>query len=141
MNQRVLSPDSDTKAYLGVGWPFPVKPVAGRLSYVAHEEDVEQAIQVILLTARNERVMLPAFGAGARNFVFEPNSPATHRRIEKEVDAALVDWEPRIAVDRVEVTADAADPNVLLIHLDYEVLATNTYYNRVYPFDLLEAGA
>ena len=132
---------ADRKAFLGVGWPFPVGPVHGRLRYVAHEEDIEQAIQIILLTARNERVMLPAFGAGARTFVFEPNSPPTHRVIEREVRAALVDWEPRISVERVEVTADDTDPNVLLIHLDYFVLATNTFYNRVYPFYLLEAGA
>jgi hypothetical protein len=42
-------------------------------------------------------------------------------------------------VERVDVTADEADPNVLLIHLDYRVLATNTFYNRVFPFYLVEA--
>ena len=128
-----------TKAFLGVGWGFPVKPAGGRLRYAAYEDDVEQAIQIILLTDQGERPMLPAFGGGLRRFLFEPNSPATHRAIERTVHDALVDWEPRIAVERVEVTPDQEQPNLLLIHVDYQVRATNSFYNRVYPFYLLEA--
>ena len=48
--------------------------------------------------------MLPEFGAGLREFVFEPNSDATRARIEESVRKALVDWEPRIDLERVEVT-------------------------------------
>jgi phage baseplate assembly protein W len=127
------------KAYLGVGWAFPVKPVGGRLRYAAYEDDVEQAVQVILLTESGERPMLPEFGGGLRGFVFEPNSTATHRAIERAVRAALVDWEPRIDVDRVEVTPDDVQPDLLLIQVDYVVRATNSFYNRVYPFYLLES--
>ena len=134
-------PDSKSRAHLGVGWAFPVKPVNGRLTLARHETDIEQAIQIVLLTARNERVMLPEFGAGVRNFVFEPNSPATHRAVEEAVRHALIDWEPRIDLERVEVTAGDEDPGLLLIHVDYVVRATNTFYNRVFPFYLLEGGA
>jgi hypothetical protein len=129
---------NSTKAFLGVGWGFPVKPVGGRLRYAAYEVDVEQAIQIILLSERGERPMLPEFGGGLRRFLFEPNSPATHRAIEHTVRTALIDWEPRIDLDRVLVTADEQQPNLLLIHVDYVVRATNSFYNRVYPFYLLE---
>src|SRR5262245_34522962 len=100
------------KAFLGVGWSFPLKPVNRRLRFAAYEEDVEQAIQIILLTERGERPMLPEFGGGLRRFLFEPNSPPTRRAIERVVRAALIDWEPRIDVDRVEVTADEVQPNL-----------------------------
>ena len=128
-----------TKAFLGVGWGFPVKPVGGRLRYALHEDDVEQAIQIILLTERGERPMLPQFGGGLRRFLFEPNSPATHRAIEHVVRSALIDWEPRIDVDGIDVTPDEREPNLLLIHVNFVVRATNSFYNRVYPFYLLEA--
>jgi phage baseplate assembly protein W len=131
----------DPKAYLGVGWTFPVLTAGGRLTYTQYEAKIEQSIQIILLTARGERVMLPEFGAGIRNYVFEPNTPATHRSIEGAVRQALLDWEPRINLENVEVTADDSEPNLLLIHVDYVVRATNTFYNRVYPFYLLEGGA
>ena len=132
---------TNPEAHLGVGWSFPVKPIGGRLRFARYEEDIEQAIQIILLTARQERPMLPEFGAGMRNFVFEPNSARTHRAIEEAVRKSLIDWEPRINLERVEVTADAEEPNRLLIHVDYVVRATNTFYNRVFPFYLLEGGA
>jgi phage baseplate assembly protein W len=128
-----------TKAFLGVGWGFPVKPVNGRLRYASYEDDVEQAIQIILLTQRGERPMLPEFGGGLRDFLFEPNSPATRGAIARVVRAALIDWEPRIDVERVEVVPDENEPNLLLIQVDFVVRATNTFYNRVYPFYLLEA--
>src|SRR5437588_12079952 len=129
-----------SKAFLGVGWGFPVKPVGGRLQYAAFEDDVAQAIQIILLTERGERPMLPEFGGGLRHFLFEPNSTATRRSIERVVHAALIDWEPRIDVERVEVTPDEDQPNLLLIHVDYVVRATNSSYNSVYPFYMLVAS-
>jgi phage baseplate assembly protein W len=129
------------KAHLGVGWAFPPKLVNGGLTYARYEADIEQAIQIILLTSRGERVMLPEFGAGLRDFVFEPNSDATRARIEESVRKALVDWEPRIDLEQVEVTPGDEAPNLVLIHVDYVVRATNSYYNRVYPFYLLEGRA
>ena len=133
-----MANNKDPKAHLGVGWPFPVKPVNGALRFVRHEEDIEQAIQIILLTARQERVMRPEFGAGLHNLVFEPNSPATRRSVAETVRQALIDWEPRIDIDRIEVTADDEQPNLMLIHVDYVVRATNAFYNRVFPFYLVE---
>jgi hypothetical protein len=129
------------KPHLGVGWAFPPKLVNGGLRYARYEDDIEQAIQIILLTSRGERVMLPEFGAGLRDYVFEPNSDATRARIEESVRKALVDWEPRIDLERVEVTGGDEAPNLVLIHVDYVVRATNSFYNRVYPFYLLEGRA
>ena len=128
------------KAHLGVGWAFPVKPVDGRLQFARYEDDVEQAIQIVLLTARGERVMLPDFGAGLRDYVFEPNSAPVRARIAETVRKALVDWEPRINLENVEVTA-GDENNLVLIHIDYVVRATNQFYNRVFPFYLLEGRA
>jgi phage baseplate assembly protein W len=134
--------DTGPKAYLGKGFPFPFRPDprTGRLNYAVYEEDIERAIQIILLTARGERPMLPTFGAGLRDYVFEPNSEATRRRIETAVRSALIDWEPRINLERVEAVS-GDDANLILIHVDYVVRSTNTFYNRVYPFYLLEGGA
>ena len=128
------------KAHLGVGWAFPVKPADGRLVFARYEDDVEQAFQIILLTARGERVMLPDFGAGLRDYVFEPNSAPVRARIAETVRKALVDWEPRITLENVEVTA-GDENNLVLIHIDYVVRATNQFYNRVFPFYLLEGRA
>jgi uncharacterized protein len=132
--------DNNPKAHLGVGWAFPIKPVNGGLAFARYEDDIERAIPIILLTEPPERPMLPEFGAGLRRFVFEPSSPATWRSMEQTVQRALIDWEPRINVENVRVTQDAVEPNLLLIAIDFVVRATDTSYNRVYPFYLLAGG-
>jgi phage baseplate assembly protein W len=84
--------------------------------------------------------MLREFGCGMRDMVFEPNSDATRARIADHVRRALLAWEPRILIENVNVT-QGDEPNLVLIHVDYVVQATNTSYNRVYPFYLLEGSA
>jgi uncharacterized protein len=126
------------RPHLGVGWSFPVRPEGGRLRYASYEEDIEQAIGIILETARRERVMLPGFGAGLHDFVFRSNVPATQRAVENEVKQALRDWEPRITVERVRAQASPEKLNLLLIEIDYVVRRSNAAVNRVYPFYLSE---
>jgi len=129
------------REHLGVGWAFPVRPSpGGGLSWARYEDDVDQAIGIILQTAPFERVMLSEFGAGLRSYVFAPNTEHTHRVLEEEVKIALRRWEPRIDVERVHAYASADDPRLLLIEIDYVVRRTNTAQNRVFPF-YLEEGA
>ncbi len=128
----------DELAFLGRGWAFPVHPDAsGEIAVSAHEEDIRQAIHIILGTTPGERVMRPDFGAGLRAIVFEPVNTTTMALVRHRVEEALVTWEPRIDVDAVTVTTDGAR-NRLLIDIRYRVRATNTFYNLVYPFYLLE---
>src|SRR5512134_1905547 len=117
----------DPKAFLGKGWAFPprLEPDGG-LAEVTHEEDVRQAILIILGTNPGERVMRPDFGAGLRAFVFEPVSAATMQRLETRVREALIDFEPRIDVMEVRVTAQDPARGVLLVDIRYRVRANNS---------------
>jgi phage baseplate assembly protein W len=138
-NDRRLDP---SRAFLGVGWAFPLRLAADHaLAISAYEEDIRESIRIILGTRRNERVMRPDFGAGLEDFVFEPVSPTTIAALQKRVEEALIDWEPRIDVDKVEVTTDPALRDRLLISIDYRVRSTNTHYNLVYPFYLDEGAS
>lgn len=126
------------KAFLGVGWAFPVQlDPDGDVAMAGYDEDVREAVRIILGTRPGERVMRPDFGAGLHQLVFEPISTTTLTLARHRVEEALVRWEPRI--DHISVTA-TADPPVgrLLISVDYRVRATNTFYNLVYPFYLVE---
>ncbi len=124
--------------HLGVGWAFPVRPVDGRLRYAHHETDVEQAIGIILETSRRERIMRPDFGASLRSFVFDPQSPVTHRLVEGEVKRALLAWEPRITVENVRAYPDLDRHNVMLVEIDYVVRRSKAHFNLVYPFYVTE---
>jgi uncharacterized protein len=130
------------RAFLGVGWAFPPHLAAdGRIAEAIYEEDIRQAITIILGTNPGERVMRPDFGAGLNRFVFEPINITTLTRVQASVRDALVAWEPRIDVENVRVAPRGAPPNTLLIELFYRVRATNTLQNLVYPFYLQEGSA
>ncbi|MGD0715592.1 MAG: GPW/gp25 family protein [Gaiellaceae bacterium] len=127
------------KAFLGVGWAFPVAPdPTGEAALAAYEEDVRQAIEIILGTDPGERVMRPDFGAGLHALVFEPIGATTAALVRHRVEEALVQWEPRIDVLEVRVSQDGPLGNRLLVGIDYRIRSTNTFYNLVYPFYLLE---
>jgi phage baseplate assembly protein W len=132
---------AEERGFLGVGWAFPVaRDPQGEIAVAAYEEDVRQAIRIILGTNQGERVMRPDFGAGLRALLFEPLSVTTLSLTQHRVERALVEWEPRIEVldVRVGFGSQGAASGTLLIEIDYRVRATNTFYNLVYPFYLLE---
>jgi uncharacterized protein len=129
----------ESREFLGVGWKFPVRVNArGGLSYSRHEQDIEEAIWIILSTAKGERVMEPEFGCGIHDYVFAPNNPATRGSISFEVHKALAEFEPRIEVSGVRVESLPETDNQLLVRVDYRVLANNSKRNLVYPFYLTE---
>ena len=129
------------KTFLGVGWNFPVLSAAGQTSMAQYEEDVRQAVLIVLLTNPGERVMRPTFGAGLNEFLFEPINPTTMATIAQRVEDSLIDWEPRIDVLSVSVQPDDKNNARLLIDITYRVRATNNVGNLVYPFYLGEGSA
>jgi phage baseplate assembly protein W len=127
------------REFLGVGWKFPIRVNArGGLSYSRHEQDIEEAVWIILSTAKGERVMEPEFGCGIHEYVFAPNNAATRGSIIYSVQKALAEYEPRIDVESVRVETFPGSENRLLIHVDYRVRSTNGRRNLVYPFYLTE---
>lgn len=129
------------KAFLGVGWAFPPCTAAdGSTALAVYEQDVDQAIRIILGTDWGERIMRPDFGAGLKSFVFGPVNQTTMRQVQTRVQDALIKWEPRIDVEQVKVTVDSGR-NTLLVAVTYRVRVTNTLHNLVYPFYLEEGSA
>jgi phage baseplate assembly protein W len=130
--------DTTSKEFLGSGWAFPpALDPDGRIALAAHEEDIRQAIRVILGTRPGERVMRPDFGSGLHALVFEPVSQRTLALARHRVEEALILWEPRIDTVSVDVRWEGARGR-LLIDIRYRVRLTNTFYNLVYPFYLTE---
>lgn len=132
---------TSNKSVLGIGWNFPVASAAGQTEMAQYEEDVRQAVLIVLLTNPGERVMRPTFGAGLNDFLFEPINPTTMATLAQRVEDSLIDWEPRIDVISIAVNPDANNNAMLLIDIVYRVRATNNVANLVYPFYLAEGTA
>jgi phage baseplate assembly protein W len=133
-------PGSAPPDFLGRGWSFPVAvDKQGRIAMAGSDESIRQSIWSILSTAPGERVMRPDFGCAVADLVFAVNDEATAAEVSAAVREALAIWEPRIDVIDVVATPGASTvgvdaPEVLLVAVDYEVRATNSRFNLVYPF-------
>jgi len=128
-----------SKDFLGTGWKYPVKvDIDKKIAMSEYEEDIEEAIRIILGTAKGERVMRPDFGCGIHEMVFEPINTTTVNLIENSVRDGLIQWEPRIEVIKVEVSTEESAQGKLLISIDYRVRVTNNQFNLVYPFYVKE---
>jgi len=124
-----------TEEFLGRGWAFPVGvDSAGDVRTAAGERTVEQSIRLIIGTAKGERVMRPDFGCGIHEYVFDTVDANTLALVETTVEEALVEFEPRIAVEDVSTSTEDLSEGVLLIEVDYRVRDSNTRRNVVYPF-------
>src|SRR5262245_8824024 len=112
--------------FLGVGWAFPVGLDArGRFALARQERDIEEAIYMILLTPKGQRVMRPEFGCRIHDLIFAPNDATTAGLAAYYVEDALGMWEPRITVEEVMAEADPTNSGRLLIEIRYIVKSTH----------------
>lgn len=121
--------------FLGVGWAFPVGVDArGRIALARQERDIEEAMRIILLTPKGQRVMRPEFGCQIHDLMFAPNDATTAGLAAYYVEEALGMWEPRISVKEVNARPDPENQARLLIDISYEVKATHDSRSLVFPF-------
>lgn len=105
-----------------IGWPLlPLPDANGQLNYPTLENSVRQQIQVILRTRPGEQLLRPEYGAGLENFLHEPNTIVTRRRLHDLLAESMERWEPRILVDRIEVNEVADQPAQIRIELGYRL--------------------
>lgn len=116
-----------TGQILGRGIAFPPHVGAdGRLAWSEGEQNIREAIRVILSTDPGERLRLSEFGGGLGRYLFEPNTVTTRHRLEQQILEALAAWEPRVSVDSVEVEPDPNDPQGAVASITYKLIATQT---------------
>jgi phage baseplate assembly protein W len=134
------------KEYLGRGWSFPVRWQAAtdlrravEAELVAAEEDVRQAILILLRTGVDERVMHPGFGEGIDRFVFQPNNSETQFRLQQDVERALLRFEPRIVVESVTADPNPEEEARLDVTIEYRLDAHRRPQSLVFPFYVLQA--
>ncbi len=128
------------REFLGTGFSFPIEvdEATGKMKTVSLEEDIRQAIHIILMTRKGERVMRPDFGCDIHEFAFDTMDYTTLVQMEHAVQEALMVWEPRITDVDVHINDEQEQEGVLLIEISYLVRSTNNPFNLVYPYYINE---
>jgi len=127
--------------FLGAGCGFDtagggVGLATTRVAEARGDAKIRQSIWLILSTAPGERIGRSGFGCGVHDLVFAPRTASTLSSVASAVTEALSQWEPRILLLGVDARPHPNDPLGILIDIRYEVRATNSRENLVYPFYL-----
>ncbi|OIO82096.1 MAG: hypothetical protein AUJ90_03190 [Gallionellaceae bacterium CG1_02_60_948] len=126
--------DSSYTSFLGTGWSFPPSFGAGGIKMSADETDIHESLHILFDTTTGERFLQPKYGLDMHELLFEPMSTTLRTLLTDRVRTAILIYEPRIRVVKLDI--DSPDPNegTLSIRLEYEVRATNSRFNLVFPF-------
>jgi phage baseplate assembly protein W len=130
-----------SEQFIGRGWGFPLRvDSTGGIALVGREQEIEEAIRLILGTSPGERPMRPDFGCRIHEYLFASADAETAGAIGREVRSALQRWEPRIDVMDVAVSFDAREATLLYIDVRYQIRSTNDRRNLVFPFYVIPGG-
>jgi phage baseplate assembly protein W len=133
-----MSSDGGYNSFLGTGWGFPPEFVleTGEVTMTADEADIEASLKILLGTSAGERIMHPKYGLNMQELLFDPMSTTAQTLLKDRVKTVLLVYEPRINVLRVDIDTSVLYDGRLLLNIDYEIRATNSRFNLVYPFYL-----
>lgn len=132
--------DVNENGFYGSGWSFPpvFEEQNHQLKVVSQVANINESIDLILMTSQGERTMMPYFGSGLRQFVFKNLDDTLKSEIDQSVRDTLLENEPRIIVNEVIVQESDQMEGLVNIQIDYSISSTNTRHNHVFPFNLRE---
>lgn len=126
----------ENQSFLGRGWSFP--PEFNRESkavkMIEDEEDIRSSLHILLSTRPGERVMVPGYGCNLDELLFSPLNLTIKTYVVDLIRTAILYYEPRIDVNKIEIDQTDEFYGVLLIRIDYTIRVTNSRMNMVYPF-------
>ena len=121
MSGPILSSSRGAQIRPPLCWPLlPVPDDDGRIGFPDLETSVRQRIEAILRTSPGEQLMRPQFGAGLELAIHKPNTVSTRAELERSIFAHVGAFEPRIVLDRVEVSP-GTDPALVMVTLAYRI--------------------
>ncbi len=131
-----MAVDFTSNDFLGKGWSFPpsFNAQTKTVDITEKEEDINRSLQILLTTTTGERVMEPKYGCNMEELLFEPLNTSTKTIIIDKIKTAILYFEPRIDARSITLNTQNELEGEVLIEIEYEVRATNSRFNFVFPY-------
>jgi phage baseplate assembly protein W len=114
----------------GFAFPFSIDAGTGGVASASGDEKIRQNIRALLGTRYGERVMLREYGTRIHSLVHDPNDEALSTLIRRQLQEALLAWEPRVLV--TGVTFEHVDAE-LYVRLAYTTTDTPSSDSLLVP--------
>jgi phage baseplate assembly protein W len=123
-------------SFLGTGWSFPptFDQQVGTVNMLQDEADIQSSLEILLSTRLGERVMQPTYGCNLDELLFESLTTTLKTYIGDLIRTSILFHEPRITLNKLDMTESNDLEGLVLIKIEYTVKSTNSRYNYVYPF-------
>ncbi len=109
-------------------------PGAGGVLMTSDKDDVVASLHILFGTALGERFLRPRYGLDMHEILFESMTTTLVTYLEDRIRTTVLVYEPRIKPVALHLDTSQQNEGRVTLILDYEVRATNTRYNLVYPF-------
>ena len=130
---------------LGVKLPLFVDSVDGVFALSKDVEELaQQNLKTIILTSPGERMMVPDFGVGVRNYIFEQNTPGTQEILRTAIEQQVSKYASYIVIEELAISSpnvigalpNEKDQNAINIYIRFRVPAANIISNLTIPVEL-----
>jgi phage baseplate assembly protein W len=131
-----MAEENNDRNFIGTGWSFPPQfdIISKSVAMTDGETDINNSLSILLSTVVGERVMDMKYGCNLDALIFENLDTSTITYIKSKIDTAILFYESRIELKKIEINTENILEGLILIEVDYVISATNSRYNFVYPF-------
>ena len=119
-------------AGISIKLPLSLDPDDGYKLYKTLTEVARQNLKMLVLTAPGERIMIPEFGVGIRNYLFENMSSDVFFDLKSEIISQAETYFPYITISSVTFRQESPDTQGLSL----EPSSTSHYLNLVINFSI-----
>ena len=110
-----------SRAFKDISLSFAMHPVTKDLTVLKNENAIKRSIRNIVQTIPSERFFQPYLGSEVKSSLFEFVDFGTASLLEKQIEIAVKNFEPRVENPRIKVEP-TPDSNAFQINIYYRIV-------------------
>ena len=120
-SQIVNKTTRNSRPFKDIDLDFERNPVTNDVNTVENIIAIKRAVKNLIQTNFYERPFQPELGCGIRELLFENFTPMTKVFLERKIEEVLINYEPRVDLQSVQVDDDQ-DGNRLVVDIYFYVV-------------------
>ena len=120
-SQNTSTSKRNSRKFRDLDLDFSRNTVTNDVNVVEDITAIKRAVKNLVQTNYYERPFNPELGCGVRELLFENFTPMTKVFLERKIEEVLINYEPRVELQSVQVDDDQ-DNNRLLVSINFYVV-------------------